>query len=240
MYDVQRAFVELIERHRKGGFTSFGSQNVPPKDAFEHPSFIFAKNIPVPTGGALPPPDSFDEPVPFDCFSFVYRTKNGMFLPNTNVVFYDGRGEEPRLYLATKSDDPRLVRRWYHHASHSFADDFDEAPQSTKEFVPEFFYCLKLLHHDREEQQPDVLRAINAGRAKSKNQLLMPVPDFIVIRNDLPSSNSRNADSEGSGTAKSPHDRRGHIRRLASGKLVRVRPSKIHGGGDRPPVYAVV
>lgn len=40
-----------------------------------------------------------------------------------------------------------------------------------------------------------------------------------------------------SGILKSPHERRGHLRRLKSGKTIRVKASKIHGGAPQSPTY---
>lgn len=102
------------------------------REAFDHPVFFFAHDFPVPKGGRMPAPDSLDVPVPFENFWLVYRTPNGHFRPNTNAVYYDGEGDEPRLLFALKSDDSQLNQAWTNHGSFDFSHDYSSATQGVK------------------------------------------------------------------------------------------------------------
>lgn len=86
-------------------------------------------------------------------------------------------------------------------------------------------------NHEREVQPSDEgLRATNNGRAKVS---LAPIPEVITIRLNKrsPARLARqmiNTDS----VPRRPHNRRAHYRHLRSGKVIPVRASAIHGGGD--------
>lgn len=83
--------------------------------------------------------------------------------------------------------------------------------------------------------QMDFVDSVNRGRAKAD---LSPIPATVTIRlNPLQSSPTGRQNDPG-GT-RCPHERRAHIRRLKSGRIVKVRASKIHGGSDTPPTYRV-
>ena len=90
-----------------------------------------------------------------------------------------------------------------------------------------------LLGRDVErEVQPggQTLRESNLGREKGK---LNPIPEIITIK----LKKRRPAPSvcgpiDTSGVPRSPHNRRAHVRHLRSGKVIPVRASAIHGGGD--------
>ena len=86
--------------------------------------------------------------------------------------------------------------------------------------------------HVEREVQPggQTLRESNLGREKGK---LHPIPEIITIN----LTKRRPAPSvcgpiDTSGVPRSPHNRRAHVRHLRSGKVIPVRASAIHGGGD--------
>ena len=89
------------------------------------------------------------------------------------------------------------------------------------------------------EAQPggQTLHKINLGREKGS---LKPIREIITIS----LANRRPAPSEcapidTSGVPRCPHNRRAHLRHLRSGKVIPVRASAIHGGGD-PRDYQII
>jgi hypothetical protein len=81
--------------------------------------------------------------------------------------------------------------------------------------------------------ETEYLKRVNRGRTRGK---LAPLPPVRLV--DL----TRYKYSSDAGDGKRhqrPHDRRGHYRRLNTGRLVPVRPAKIHGGSSAPPNYKV-
>jgi len=81
--------------------------------------------------------------------------------------------------------------------------------------------------------ETEYLAGVNRGRARGK---LKPLPAVRLI--DLTKYNAPAEEGDGSRQVR-PHDRRGHYRRLNTGRLVPVRPAKIHGGSSEPPKYKV-
>jgi hypothetical protein len=71
---------------------------------------------------------------------------------------------------------------------------------------------------------------INARRAKSRQPAL---PQIIEIRVPLPLTppavEIEQVGSSGSGSPKSPHDRRSHLRRLPNGRIISIPALKVHG-----------
>jgi hypothetical protein len=83
-------------------------------------------------------------------------------------------------------------------------------------------------------EQTDYLVRVNRGRARGK---LAPLPAVRLI--DLTKFHPSTGGTESGGGLVRPHDRRGHYRTLQTGRIVPVRPAKIHGGSDSPPKYTV-
>lgn len=74
-------------------------------------------------------------------------------------------------------------------------------------------------------------------RRKRMNRPPLPESHVVVVDTEKLARTIHNY----GGTHASPtgHDRRGHVRRLRSGKIVCVKPSKINGGSSQPPKYAL-
>lgn len=85
-----------------------------------------------------------------------------------------------------------------------------------------------------EPQSSFYLECVNRGREKGGLSQLAP-----TIRVG-PVSPSSGATAPGTGSPKSPHDRRSHLRHLRNGRTIAVRSSRIRGGGEAPRFYEVV
>jgi hypothetical protein len=80
------------------------------------------------------------------------------------------------------------------------------------------------------------LARVNKKRSLNKQR---PLPPTIKVR--LGAVRVQGGESaRGSGSSKQPHNRRGHYRKLASGKIVFVSGSRINGGTDKARSYKVV
>lgn len=96
---------------------------------------------------------------------------------------------------------------------------------------------------ERETISSDLAASVNRGRAKGK---LAPIPDSVAVRLDPvtirlnPTSSGNSHAGTGLGSPRCPHDRRAHFRRLRSGRVVSVKATSIHGGGDGTRQYRVV
>lgn len=98
--------------------------------------------------------------------------------------------------------------------------------------------CLALLSMESTEQEisaSERLASVNRGRAKGK---LPPIPDTIRITLGKPTVTS-SASIGATGITQRPHDRRGHVRRLKSGRIVPVRAYSVHGGSGVARRYEV-
>jgi hypothetical protein len=86
-------------------------------------------------------------------------------------------------------------------------------------------------HIEQEVQSGgQALRATNSGRERSK---LRPIPEIITI--SLGKRHFSQKAQQAINTDRvpcRPHNRRAHYRHLRSGKVISVRASAIHGGGD--------
>ncbi|GFE77539.1 hypothetical protein NTCA1_51880 [Novosphingobium sp. TCA1] len=98
--------------------------------------------------------------------------------------------------------------------------------------------CLALLSMEstkKETSASERLASVNRGRAKGK---LPPIPDTIRITLGKPTVTS-SASIGATGITQRPHDRRGHVRRLKSGRIVPVRAYSVHGGSGVARRYEV-
>lgn len=80
------------------------------------------------------------------------------------------------------------------------------------------------------------LTRLNKKRSLNKQR---PLPATIKVR--LGAARVQGGEAvRGSGSTKQPHNRRGHYRKLASGKIIFVNGSRINGGTDKTRSYKVV
>lgn len=116
--------------------------------------------------------------------------------------------------------------------------DFDLLGKVVQEEYQTVMICLALLSMEstkRESCMSERLASVNRGRAKGK---LPPIPDTIRITLGKPTVTS-SASIGATGITQRPHDRRGHVRRLKSGRIVPVRAYSVHGGSGVTRRYEV-
>lgn len=107
------------------------------------------------------------------------------------------------------------------------------------ETVNEILFLLATLSMpttERETISTDFAANVNRGREKGK---LAPIPEAVAIRLN-PVRNGSSRLGKGIGAPRCPHDRRAHVRRLRSGKVIPVRSCSIHGGGDGTRQYRII
>ena len=93
-----------------------------------------------------------------------------------------------------------------------------------------------LLAQGRGSPEPaEYVSGVNRGRALGK---LAPLPDTVSVRFDH-AAFSQSYPAGGNSGVRQPHDRRGHYRKLSSGRVIPVRPSKIHGGTPQTRAYSI-
>lgn len=201
----------------------------PVKDIFA-PAFFIADALNLPdlahARGEIPPP-------PFPLTWIVFRQsklQNGA----TTVVKLDSRGSETTFAV------------W------SYAPSGKWGPLDPKKQSAEVLNwidslidaCLiQISLYEREVRETDRLTTINHGRAKSKAPI-PSIPAFINLRQPLYIKPSQGRDQGRSGHTVSPHERRGHYRRLKKptrdGRtLIRVRSCSIHTGSVAPRNYSL-
>lgn len=121
---------------------------------------------------------------------------------------------------------------WWISEQHPLARDGLSNVISDGLFVIVAVGTAMLGRHIKQEVQSggQALRATNSGRARSK---LRPIPEIITISLGRPhfSQKAQQAISTDRIPCR-PHNRRAHYRHLRSGKVIPVRASAIHGGGD--------
>jgi len=89
-----------------------------------------------------------------------------------------------------------------------------------------------------EKSTIDCESSAHVNKKRSLNKL-RPLPPTIKVR--LGAVRVQGGESaRGSGSSKQPHNRRGHYRKLASGKIVFVSGSRINGGTEKTRSYKVV
>jgi hypothetical protein len=82
-------------------------------------------------------------------------------------------------------------------------------------------------------QSSEYVCGVNRGRALGK---LAALPDTVSIRFDQ-AALSHAAGTGGTSGVRQPHNRRGHYRTLRCGRVVPVKPSKVHGGASQARTY---
>ena len=188
--------------------------------------------------------------LPFPECLYILRSTNG----DVEVLHLHQKKHEiaARLFVHTASPGSR-EKHWFHVPVH-FSYNLSEAQfrsgclmgyEMPYETVQTFHHLsndvfsalvvgtmLMLDRRIEREVQPggQTLRESNLGREKGK---LKPIPEIITIN----LTKRRPAPSvcgpiDTSGVPRSPHNRRAHVRHLRSGKVIPVRASAIHGGGD--------
>jgi len=85
-------------------------------------------------------------------------------------------------------------------------------------------------------QESCALASVNLGRAKAN---LSPISNTIKISIAESEATGKGRGGSRPSSVRSPHDRRSHFRTLASGKVIAVRASAIHGGASTPRHYEV-
>lgn len=107
------------------------------------------------------------------------------------------------------------------------------------ETVNEILFLIATLSMPTTERKTistELAANVNRGREKGK---LAPIPEAVAIRLN-PVRNGSFRRGNGVGTPRCPHDRRAHVRRLRSGKVVPVRSCSIHDGGDGTRQYRII
>ncbi len=223
---LQNEYLRLVEQHRKDTFfrdpgyrldlmLGFVPTDPFPADAFDNPAFFFDERVARKPPAGHGPVSHLSMTHPFSRFWFIYQTKNGGLPDNLNAMYVNISEREAKIWFACKS-----VRGgpWSMCPSLTLPDDklvpFETVPQVVREYGPEFHVCgLMLSVSGHEREHTDELRQINAGRALSKITR-NPLPDFIVIREQRGNTGPNMPPmmlSIGTGTPRSPHDRRGHF-----------------------------
>ncbi|MGA1809996.1 hypothetical protein VHN57_02330 [Sphingobium sp. WW5] len=192
--------------------------------------------------------------LPFPHCLYVYRWRDGGL-----VNVFDLRQSDDNLLIDVYFNYAGQPR-WHHHAAKlnydmhaatldraltSFAEDFLPAEklgiyQDAQANWSKMILATLLLRRSNTTEEIQCndreLRSINSRRAKADES---PIRDMIRIRYNKHDLGHRIASAEPTGSTRCPHDRRAHYRRLRSGKIIPVRASHIHGGGDRARNYVV-
>lgn len=166
-------------------------------------------------------------PMPFETFWLVFDVPKGIALAGNStsrrvaIVVNDCSEEAFEFFVWGHAPSGRWgpLQLWHPGTSDAFEAMIASA-------------IWQISQSDREAVETDSLCRLNAGRAKSKRNIGQ-VPPFIRISKRL----YRQTGVGGVGSPKGPHERRGHLRRLKSGRQVVVRASSIHGGSPVPRHY---
>ena len=183
-----------------------------------------------------------EDPCGYNCIE-IYEAMDGVIKHNSYFRRTKGNGQwfcEPVDYYY--SNEVNFENYVYHIDKREWMDvlNLNEINENEmwREGANNLLIILAMLSMGKGEAasgQMDFVDAVNRGRAKAD---LSPIPATVTIRLNptLPTPTGRQNETGG---ARCPHERRAHIRRLKSGRIVKVRASKIHGGSDLPPIYRV-
>jgi hypothetical protein len=201
--------------------------------------------------------------LPFDECAFIFRYEETLLKhATTNIVHVyhdDDRSIVGNTWFQQEVNDP-VKKRWtmmpFQFVVHQGAPlsveinfstprltsdveaDYREDCKAkyTEVLIATLLMSTKAAREEQDERTAQRIAQVNRGRELGK---LPPLPMTRVIHIDKTVTTTRAMTATGTGSAKRPHDRRGHYRTLLSGKRVEVSPSKIHGGSEAAPSYRV-